>query len=116
VDDDPYVCKALRRLLRSSGYAVDMHVSGAEFLRQLAQRTPDCVVLDMHMPDMNGFEVQAEIRHRGIDTPVIIMSGHATPGAYSEALASGACAYICKPIDAADLLGAIHGALLSSRV
>ena len=111
VDDDPYVCKALQRLLRSSGYLVQTHASGMQLLEHLAQRVPDCIVLDLHMPEMSGFEVQAELRQRGISAPVVIITGHATPTAYTQAFANGASAYICKPIDAADLLGAIHGAL-----
>ena len=113
VDDDAHVCKALHRLLRSSGFAVEVHSSGAAFLERLSERKPDCIVLDLHMPEMNGFEVQAQLQRRGLHVPVVVITGHATPEACARALANGASAYICKPIDVADLLGAIRGALLS---
>jgi two-component system response regulator FixJ len=115
VDDDPHVCKALQRLLLSSGYAVQTHASGTQLLERIAERMPNCIVLDLHMPDMSGLDVQTELRRRGVDVPVVIITGHATSAAYSQAFVNGASAYICKPIDAADLLAAIHGALQSSH-
>ncbi|RPI46507.1 MAG: response regulator [Betaproteobacteria bacterium] len=115
VDDDASVCSALRRLLRSSGYVVETHSSGAAFLQSIGDHRPDCIVLDLHMPEMNGFEVQAQLRHRGVQAPIVVVTGQATPEGCERALSSGAFAYIGKPVDATDLLAAIHGALLNRR-
>ena len=115
VDDDPYVCRALQRLLRSSGYSVETHLSGAALLARLDEQPPDCIVLDLHMPGMNGFEVQNRLHQRGLNIPIVIITGHATPESCTRALESGASAFICKPIDMSDLLGAVRSALMSSH-
>jgi len=115
VDDDAFVRNALRRLLRSAGYSVEAHSSGPALLQSIQDHVPDCILLDLHMPEMNGFEVQAELRHRGIQAPVVIVTGQGTPERCKRALSNGAFAFICKPIDATDLLAAISGALMSQR-
>ena len=115
VDDDASICKALRRVLRSSGYDVETHASGNGFLQSIRDHIPDCVVLDLHMPEMTGFEVQAQLQSCGIHVPVVVITGQATPKAYQRAMTSGAFAYVCKPVDAMDLLAAINGALMSQR-
>ena len=57
VDDDPYVCKAFERLLRSAGISVKTFASGTKFLQAVRDYKPDCVVVDLHMPGIDGFEV-----------------------------------------------------------
>jgi len=59
VDDDPLVFRGLGRLLRPAGFDVDTYASGAEFVD--AAREPDCVILDLHMPQPSGFEVQRRL-------------------------------------------------------
>ena len=61
VDDDADVRMALTRLVRSAGFAVETFACGAEFLRSVDDHEPDCVVLDLHMPDMSGFDVQGAL-------------------------------------------------------
>ena len=68
----------------------------------------DCVVLDLHMPQMTGFDVQLRLSERGVTVPVIIITGHDAPEARARALALGAKYYLCKPIDEAALLAAIE--------
>ena len=114
VDDDPHVCKALARLLRSFGFKVETHASGVEFLQTVRDHRPDCLVLDLHMPGLSGFEVQSQLSGWGIATPVVIITGQGTPEARARALDNGAIAFIDKPIDAADLLTAVNGALSAS--
>ena len=114
VDDDPHVCKALQRLLRSFGFKVHTHASGDEFLQTVRDHRPDCVVLDLHMPGLSGFEVQSQLSGWGIATPVVIITAQETPQARARALRNGAVAFIPKPIDADDLITAVNGALLTS--
>jgi FixJ family two-component response regulator len=64
VDDEENVRRALERLFRSAGICVETFPSGAEFLEALKTREPDCVVLDLHMPGVNGFEVQRGSRRQ----------------------------------------------------
>ena len=80
VDDEEPVRKALKRLLRASGLEAEGYASGKDFLEASAQREPDCVVLDLHMPAMTGVEVQEELRRLGKSLPVIVVTAHDEPG------------------------------------
>ena len=114
VDDDPFVLRGLRRLLRSAGFDVDTYASGTEFLEAARGREPSCVVLDLHMPGASGFDVQTSLAQRGGGTPVIVITGDDTPEAKSRALRLGAKAYFGKPVDEATLLAAISAAICGS--
>jgi two-component system, LuxR family, response regulator FixJ len=110
VDDEEPVRKALMRLMRSAGLSVETFGSGAEFLESLDTRLPDCVVLDLHMPHMNGFKVQAHLAQKNAALPVIIITGHDLPNARERALAGGASAFLRKPVHDHTLLDAIFAA------
>ena len=111
VDDDVFVCKALQRLLRSADLNVETYSSGSEFLKSLTSHTPDCLVLDLNMPELNGFDVQVELRRMGASIPVVVITGHDTPESRARALGNGAKAYINKPVDDNVLLSAISTAI-----
>ena len=111
VDDEEPVRKALQRLLRSAGMDVETFPSGAEFLDSLLTSEPDCLVLDLHMPGVNGFEVQTRLAKSGTRLPVVVITGHDTPEAQARSLAGGASAYLLKPIDDRVLLAAIAAAI-----
>lgn len=111
VDDEEAVCKALRRLMRSMGFTVETFLSGEDFLRSLEDRAPDCVVLDVHMPGVNGFDVQRNLAVAGARLPVIAITGHDTDEARERILKEGALAYLRKPIDERILLDAVLSAL-----
>ena len=85
--------------------------TGDEFLETLSEHLPDCVVLDLHMPKVDGFQVQAWLARARVPIPVIVITGHDTPEAQSRALKGGAVAYLRKPVDADALLGAISEAI-----
>ena len=107
VDDEEPIRKALMRLMRSAGLTVETFASGAEFLQSIDSRLPDCVVLDLHMPQMNGFNVQAQLARKCVALPVIIFSGHDVPNARERAMAGGASAFLRKPVLDRILLDAI---------
>jgi FixJ family two-component response regulator len=111
VDDEEQVRKALQRLLRSAGMRVETFPTGAEFLDALRTSQPDCVVLDLHMPGVNGFEVQARLNQSGTRLPVVVITGHDTPESRARALTGGASAYLPKPVDDLMLLDAIVAAI-----
>lgn len=110
VDDDPYVLRGLRRLLRAAGFAVDTYGTGDAFMHALEDVRFDCLVLDLHMPNTSGFDVQADLARRGCSLPVIVITGDDTPNAKSRALRLGAFAYLGKPVDETTLLAAIGAA------
>jgi FixJ family two-component response regulator len=111
VDDDADVRVALTRLVASAGFAVETFASGAEFLRSVQDHEPDCVVLDLHMPEMGGFDVQGALAvdHEGV--PVVVVTGHDTAEGRARAMQLGAKAYLCKPVDDQALLAAIGCAI-----
>ena len=107
VDDEEAVRKALDRLLRSAGMDVATFASGTLFLDSLSTRQYDCLILDLHMPEVNGFDVQAQLAELESLLPVIVITGHDTPEACVRARAGGAAAYLLKPVDERTLLNAI---------
>ena len=115
VDDEEPVRKALMRLMRSAGLSAQTFGSGTEFLESLETRLPDCVVLDLHMPHMDGFSVQAHLARKCAALPVIIVTGHDFPEAQERAMAGGASAFLRKPVLDRTLLDAISAATSSAQ-
>lgn len=95
---------------------MDTYASGAAFLNAGGDCEPDCVVLDLHMPQTTGFEVQAQLAKRGRSTPVIVVTGDDNPETQSRALRLGAKGYFGKPVDDNVLLAAIGVAIAGGRV
>ncbi len=115
LDDEPKFCQALARLLQSHGFNVVTFTSGEVFLDACATRPPDCLVLDLHMPDMNGFEVQERIARLDSPMPVIIMTGHDSEVTRQRAMSGRPVAYLRKPIKEQILLDAIELAIQQNR-
>jgi FixJ family two-component response regulator len=111
VDDDEDVRVAMTRLLDSAGFTVESFATGAEFLRTIGEQPPGCVVLDLHMPGMSGFEVQDAIASGHPSLPVIVITGHDTPETRARAMRLGAQVYLCKPVDDEALITAIGAAM-----
>ena len=108
VDDDPSLCRALARLLRLNGFAVDAFASGEEFLESLAEQTPSCLILDLQMPGLTGFDVLARLSADMSPIPVVTITGFDSHSARARALAGGAAVYLCKPVGEDALLAAIE--------
>jgi FixJ family two-component response regulator len=111
VEDEESVRKALTRLLRSAGFAVDTYPSGEEFLQTLPSRLPDCVLLDLLLPGMNGLAVQSRLRESNIKLPVVFVSATGDLTARKQAMQSGAAAWLHKPVDDRVLMQSIAQAL-----
>ena len=114
VDDDLSVRRALERLLRAAGFDVASFASAPELFHMLETQWPNCVVLDLHMPGMNGLEAQRRLVQADIRVPVIMITGHDEPQMRSQCLAAGVADYLCKPLNDEALINAIQRAL--SRV
>ena len=112
VDDDAQVRHAIARLLRSAGYAVVEYSSGAQFMASLIERgpLPVCVVLDLHMPELSGFEVQEAVARYCYDIPIIVVTGDTKPENIKRAVKLGALCCLPKPLDDARLLGEVRKA------
>ena len=105
------MCIAMRRLLRAAHFDVATFPSGTAFLESLKSRQPDCVVLDIHMPEMDGFMVQARLIEAGIRLPIVIVTGDDTAQTRERALAGGVSAYFQKMVDGHMLRDAITTAI-----
>lgn len=111
VDDDQGIRESLSFLLGAShGYEVETHESGLLFLDRLPTLTPGCVLLDIHMPGINGLEVQEQLNTRDCVMPVILLTGRADVGLAVRAMKAGAFDFIEKPIDDGPLVAAIEAA------
>ena len=111
VDDDPTLLNTFQRVLQSGGYAVETFSSGDAFLRSLLARTPECVILDLSMPGVTGFEVQSRIAEARVQVPVIVITGYDSPEHRCRAESGGAAAYLPKPVSTDALLAAIEACL-----
>lgn len=111
LDDEPEMRKALRRLLATHGFSVEEYETGSDFLAALSSHPADCLVLDLHMPEVSGFDVLASFAARHITTPVVVITGHGEPDTAEHVQALGASAYLTKPVDESVLVSAIQSAL-----
>jgi FixJ family two-component response regulator len=116
VDDEETVRTALGRLIRSAGFTVATFASGGDFLRSVRDQCPQCLVMDLHMPQLNGFDVQVALQHARLRIPLVVITGDDTQASRSMALAYGAAAYLRKPVDDAMLMDAIRSALRSGEL
>ena len=102
IDDDESVCRAVRRLVRSLTMDAATFTSGQEFLDLLEAMPsfqPDCLILDVQMPGMNGLELKSRLAITGNTIPVIFITAHDEVGVREKTLAAGAVAFIRKPFN-----------------
>ncbi|WP_395018626.1 response regulator transcription factor [Dongia sp.] len=111
VDDDRSVGVALCRLLRAAGIEAKAFESAASFLDHIQDRLPDCVVLDVQMPGMNGLELQQRLKDVAAGLPVIMMTGRDEASIHAICMAMGASSYLKKPLNDDDLLDAVERAI-----
>ena len=114
VDDDAAVRKALRRLLSSADMNVATFDSGQAFLDSLADQSPDCLILDLHMPGITGLELLQGLSRIDVAVPTIVITAYDERA--MECLAAGAELYLRKPVDDCVLLSAIETAIRTHAV
>jgi FixJ family two-component response regulator len=110
IDDDESARIGLGRLLRSAGFQVKIFGSAQEFLDHGPAENERLIILDVRMPGVNGLELQKRLATEGSKLPIIFITGFEDPLARSEALKSGAIAFLQKPVEEQTLLGAIEAA------
>lgn len=107
VDDEEAIRKSVSFMLRTSGYAIQSYASGVDFLKRARAAEIGCVLLDVRMPDMDGLQVQAAMAERGINMPVVVLTGHGDVSIAVQAMKAGAVDFLEKPFEKALLLDAI---------
>lgn len=115
VDDDAAILRALTRLLQVSGYRVSSFQSPAAFLRSAALDAPGCAILDMHMPEFDGLQLQQQILARQSPLGILFLTAHGRIDQCVEAVKSGAVDFLSKPVEDTILLAAVDQALVKSR-
>jgi len=116
VDDDPSVRRSLSRLIRSAGLRVEAFALAAEYLDHAPPERPACLVLDVRMPGMTGFELQRRMAGTEYDLPVVLITGDTEDvEVRKRALSQGVVAFLYKPFDEQVLLAAIHRAIDMDR-
>ena len=115
VDDDQRICEALSELLSTFDLHVVTFVSAAQYLAYPKPEIPTCLLLDVHLPDINGLDLLSQARNRPLPQ-VVFITGHGDIPTSVRAIKAGAVDFLTKPLKEADLLRAIHAALAQDRV
>jgi FixJ family two-component response regulator len=110
VDDDASVCRALARLLRTGGFAVDTYVSAHDFLGSLTLSIPDCLIVDLRMPEMTGLELHEQLVRTGFYIPTILITAYGDDATCEQARNAGVDDCLEKPLQEPSLLAAINAA------
>jgi FixJ family two-component response regulator len=116
VDDEEPMRNALRRLISSSGLAVELFSNANEFLQRGPLTRPACILLDLNMPGMNGLELQEELHARGVMVPVVFLTGAGNVASAVDAMRAGAVDFVEKPFSNEELLERINKALEADRL
>ena len=111
VDDDPSVRNALTNLFRSVGLRVEVFGSAAELLQSQRPDAAGCLVLDVRLPGLSGFDFQSELTKASIRIPIIFMTGHGDIPMTVRAMKAGAADFLTKPFREQDMLDAVATAI-----
>jgi two-component system nitrogen regulation response regulator NtrX len=116
VDDEESIRESLRMILEYEGYRVDEAAGGSAALTRVAAGSPDAVLLDIKMPEMDGLEVLKAFRERGYDMPVLMITGHGDVGTAVEATRAGAFDFFEKPLQRERVLLSLRNAVESFQL
>jgi FixJ family two-component response regulator len=111
VDDDASIRKALARMLAASSFDVETYGSARDFLDSLELGPPDCLIVDLRMPDVSGLDLQRDLARTDIKIPTIVITGHDEPGLRERCRSAGAVAFLLKPLDPSTLIGMVNLAM-----
>jgi FixJ family two-component response regulator len=115
VDDDDSVRRSTERLVRPLGFGIQTFASAREFLDGARLDRPACLVLDVHMPGLSGLDLQSELAQRGVEIPIVFLTGHGDIPMTVRAMKAGAVEFLTKPVKSRELLAAIRGAVERGR-
>lgn len=110
VDDDTDLCLVLERWLERQGFAVRTFHSPVTFLQSMGEATPGVVLLDLRMPEMDGFTLLEQLRERGLEWPILVLTASDTANDAFQAVRLGAYDYLVKPVDKEHLLSRVRNA------
>lgn len=111
VDDDAAVRTALSMLLKSAGYAIEAFASAEDFLATCKSECHGCIILDVNMPGIDGPALQQELQRRGVQLPLIFLTGYGDIATTVRTIKAGAVDFLTKPVDSSILLSRVQEAL-----
>ena len=115
IDDEPSVRASLKRLIGSVGLHVQAFASAEEFLNYKRPDGPECLVLDVRLPDLSGLDLQQQLAKRKLDLPIVFITGHGDIPMSVRAIKAGAVEFLTKPFREEDLLQAIQQGIERNR-
>jgi FixJ family two-component response regulator len=116
VDDDVSVRESLELLIQNEGWQAETFASAQEFLDHPRAALPNCLILDVSLPGLNGLELQQRVAAERTDMPIIFITGHGDIPMTVRAMKAGAIEFLTKPFNDEALLNAIRQALQRSRL
>lgn len=116
IDDDVSVCRALTLLLKTHGFKVETFTRAADFLTSRHLKAPSCLVLDLKLPEIDGFALQETMAANELVIPIIFISGHGDIPMSVKAMQGGAVDFLPKPFTAKKLLHAIRKAIVKNKI
>jgi FixJ family two-component response regulator len=111
VDDDISVRESLEPLIRDAGWRCETFASATEFLARPRVAAPSCLVLDVHLPDLSGLDLQERVATDRLDMPIIFITGYGDVPMTVKAMKAGAVEFLTKPLSDDVLLDAIRSSL-----
>src|ERR1700745_4423812 len=111
VDDDPAVRDTLSMVLSAGGYEVICFADGAALLAVARNRTPACILLDVHIPGKSGLDILKELRGEDYPAPIFMISGQGDIPMAVHAIKNGAIDFIEKPFRGSEIVARLHAAL-----
>jgi FixJ family two-component response regulator len=115
VDDDRSVVEAMVSLIQSVGYKAKGFLSAEDFLASRQLLNTGCLILDVRMPSMGGFELQRQLAARNHRIPIIFITSYDSDEVRSQAFQAGAVGFLCKPFSQESLFQAVHSALANQH-
>jgi DNA-binding response OmpR family regulator len=114
VEDEPDMVRGLKDILEFEGYEVVVAETGNEGLQAVSRKQPDCIILDLMLPDLSGYQVCAEVRRRNLNTPILMLTAKAQDYDKIRGFEVGADDYLTKPFSVGELLARVMALLRRS--
>ena len=116
IEDSSFTRKAIARMVKADGYEILEAVDGKDGLEKAVSNSPDCITLDLIMPEMEGIEVLKSLRERGLNIPVIVITADIQKDTRDQCLDLGATTILSKPPKKEELRSAIKSVLQNEEV
>ena len=116
VDDEEAICELISHLLEQEGFVPLVALDGKTALQQLRSGSPDAMIVDLNLPDLDGLEILRQAKALDEDLPVMVLTAHAQVHGAVEAMRAAAFDYLAKPYDHQELVRVVHRAVAQRQL